>query len=323
MASSKHDPDPRTPVDSDLILNSAVARAITVIGDRWVGLILRDAFLGIRRFEEFRARSGAARGTLTSRLKALVEHGVLRQVVYQKSPRRFEYRLTPMGIDLYAFILAVWDWETRWSEERDIPQKLVHTGCGKLMRPEIHCQACDAPVRMREVRFEAREPSAEAGNIPARFQRRSTGTRAQSADVDHRFFHVLDVIGDRWTGLVLAATFFGLSRYDEIARAIGISTNILSNRLKLLVDAEVLSREPYQKRPLRHRYRLTSKGADLYLTTLEMHAWAERWLMAPDERPLVLRHLPCGHLLETRTVCSACGDPLDVHNVTFERDADD
>ena len=73
-------------VDSDLILNSPVARALAVVGDRWTCLILRDAFLGIRRFEDFRRRSGAARGTLTSRLKSLVENGILYRSPYQTHP---------------------------------------------------------------------------------------------------------------------------------------------------------------------------------------------------------------------------------------------
>lgn len=311
----------RTEVGPDLILNSPVARAFTVIGDRWVGLILRDMFLGVRRFEELRARSGAARGTLTSRLKALVEHGVLKRVPYQESPIRYEYRLTEMGLDLYSFVLAVWDWETRWADEQDFPTRLIHTGCGEEMRPIIECRACEEPVNVRSVRFETREPERTADDIPARFLRRSRGGRKGSDEVDERFFHVLDVIGDRWTGLVLAAAFFGLGRFDEIARAIGIATNILADRLKLLVNAGVLTREPYQKRPVRYRYRLTEKGADLYLMTLEMHEWAERWLMTRAERPLVLRHSPCGRLLKTRTVCSACGEPLDVHHVTFDQAA--
>jgi len=68
------------PAGSALILNSPVARAFAIVGDRWVGLILRDAFLGVRQFEVFRTRSGAARGTLTSRLKSLVEQGILQRI---------------------------------------------------------------------------------------------------------------------------------------------------------------------------------------------------------------------------------------------------
>jgi DNA-binding HxlR family transcriptional regulator len=305
--------------DPGLILQSPVARAFTVIGDRWAGLIIRDVFLGVRRFEQLRARTGAARGTLASRLKALVEHGVLRRVAYQHSPPRYEYVLTPMGRDLHPFVLAVWDWETRWSEEHEIPSELVHSGCGNEMRPLIRCRSCHDPVSMREVRFEAREPDRTAGEIPARFQRRSRARKGDEEAVDQRFFHVLDVLGDRWTGLVLATTFFGLGRYDEIARALGIATNILAHRLKLLVGAGVLARVPYQQRPRRYRYRLTDKGADLYLVTLEMHFWAERWLLERSERPLVLKHRNCNRALRIETVCSECHGPLKLHNVTFDR----
>ena len=137
-------------VNPDLILNSPVARALTVIGDRWAFLIIRDAFLGVRRFEDLRRRSGAARGTLASRLKGLVESGILYKDAYQDSPLRYEYRLTEKGLDLYPIVLAVWDWETRWSRESRIPQALVHARCGKAMRPVFRCEECRAPVLMRD-----------------------------------------------------------------------------------------------------------------------------------------------------------------------------
>lgn len=312
------DEEADTSSGSPLILNSPVARAFMVVGDRWAGLILRDAFLGVRQFEVFRKRSGAARGTLTSRLKSLVENGILQRRKYQESPARYEYRLTRKGLDLYAYVMSVWDWETRWSVETHIPPDLHHTTCGQPTRPVFQCGDCHLPVRMREVRFKRQENLGPAETVPARFQRRTPGNKLSRSGVDRTFFHVLDIIGDRWTGLVLAAMYFGLNRYDEIASALGIATNILSDRLKVLVAADILQQVPYQERPVRHKYILTEKGAALYPIAVQMHEWAIRWLFEDEQPSVTLTHLPCGSELKTELVCSACQQPLDVHNVSYD-----
>src|SRR5437667_7700138 len=88
----------------------SVARTVSVIGDRWTLLILRDCFLRVRRFEEFQARLGITRHVLADRLRKLVRAGVLRKIVYQARPKRFEYRLTDKGLDLHAVLLAVVHW---------------------------------------------------------------------------------------------------------------------------------------------------------------------------------------------------------------------
>jgi len=289
-----------------------------VIGDRWAYLIIRDAFLGVRRFEDFRKRGGASRGTLSSRLKNLLGNGILYKSPYQSSPARYEYRLTEKGLDLYPCVLASWAWETQWSHESHIPPALTHSVCGNNMCPEFRCCDCHAPVQMRGVSFLPGPTNRSAAKVPARFQRRSKSSSVSHEDVDRRFFHMLDVIGDRWTGLVVAALFFGLNRYDEIAAALGISTNILSDRLKLLVSVGVLQRTPYQEKPRRHEYRLTEKGAALYTQTLQMHEWAERWLLDKDEQPLILKHTACGASLLSELVCSECSESLKVTEVTFD-----
>jgi len=301
-------------------MNSPVARALGVIGDRWVCLILRDVFLGVRKFEELRKRSGAARGTLTARLKKLVENDILYKIPYQNSPTRYEYRLTDKGLDLYPFVLAVWAWETRWSQESHIPPVLTHTLCGKNMQPVFRCSNCHSPISIRDITFEPGKTSRSAEKVPGRFQRRSKSSGVSDEGVDRRFFHVLDIIGDRWTGMVVAAIYFGLSRHDQIVNALGIATNILADRLKLLVTFGVLQRIPYQQKPPRHEYRLTDKGAALYTNVLQMHEWACRWLVGKDEQPLILRHTPCGAPLQSELVCCKCQEILKLTEVEFDHD---
>src|SRR5262245_58933159 len=88
----------------------SLARTVSVIGDRWTLLILRDCCLRVRRFEDFQERLGVTRPILASRLRKLVDDGVLARVPYQERPPRHEYRLTPKGIDLYPVVMSIVHW---------------------------------------------------------------------------------------------------------------------------------------------------------------------------------------------------------------------
>lgn len=305
-----------------LIMNSPVARALTIVGDRWTGLVLRDVFLGVRRFEEFRRRSGAARGTLTTRLKKMVENGILERVPYQESPFRYEYRLTDMGRDLYPYMLAIWDWETRWTGEKHIPPTLLHTRCDHEMRPVFRCTDCHSAIRIKEVSFTPRENAVVGEPIAPRTQRRSRTEKSSEDGVDRSFFHILDILGDRWTGLVIATRYFGLKRFDEIGGALGVATNILADRLKLLVSIGVFERIPYQDSPPRFEYVLTEKGAQIYNSSLQLHQWACKWLVEEEDQVLTLTHNTCGSRLVTELVCSECREPLELKEVTYDRNFD-
>ena len=308
----------RPQVDSDLILNSQVAQGMAVIGDRWSFVIIRDIYLGVRQFEEFRRRNDIARGTLTARLKSLVEHGILYKHPYQTSPTRHEYRLTEKGLDMYPILLMSWEWETKWGRGRLLPPVLTHKTCGADMHPRLRCSHCHVDVTPREVRYSPGNYARSAEKIPPRFQRRSKSKGEAAGALDAHEFTMLDVVGDRWTSLVVAAAFFGLQRFDDIAASIGIATNILADRLKLLVTVGVLDRVLYQDKPVRYEYHLSDMGRDLYSHTITIHEWADRWLIGEGDAPLLLQHLPCGKRLTSEVVCSECEVPLKPQDVKYE-----
>lgn len=93
--------------------NCSIARALELVGERWTLLIIRDAFLGRRRFDEFQESLGIARNVLTERLNRLVDEGIFERVAYSKRPLRFEYRLTAKGRDLSVPLLALMQWGDR------------------------------------------------------------------------------------------------------------------------------------------------------------------------------------------------------------------
>ena len=138
----------------------SVARTVSVIGDRWTLLVLRDCFLGIRRFEDFQQRLGISRPMLVDRLRKLVESGALKKVAYQDAPPRYEYRLTPKGLDLHPVLMAIVHWgDTHMSDESGRPLRHRHAGCGHLFDPVTVCSHCSAPVKAKEVSVE-RGPGA-------------------------------------------------------------------------------------------------------------------------------------------------------------------
>jgi DNA-binding HxlR family transcriptional regulator len=133
-------------------LQCSVARALSIVGDRWTLLLLRDTFLGVRRFEDFQRDLGTARHRLADRLRKLVAHGILERVRYQDRPPRFEYRLTEKGRDLYPVIVSLTRWGDRWMAGRHGPPvELVHRGCGRRIMPALTCPECGEPVAARDM----------------------------------------------------------------------------------------------------------------------------------------------------------------------------
>jgi DNA-binding HxlR family transcriptional regulator len=144
----------------------SVARALETIGDRWTMLIIRDAFLGMRRFEDFQRDLGVARNVLSDRLGRLVDDGILERSPYQERPERFEYRLTEKGIDLWPVLVSLMKWGDRHAPEAAGPPTLVlHRGCGGEVDARFVCSACGEPVDARSA--EARPGPGSARSWPS------------------------------------------------------------------------------------------------------------------------------------------------------------
>ena len=123
------------------------------------------------------------------------------------------------------------------------------------------------------------------------------------------------VIGDRWTLMILRDCFLGVRRFDEFQGRLGISRTITAQRLKTLVDEGVLKRSPYQNRPVRHEYRLTEKGLDLYPMMMALVSFGDRHYASALGAPVLHRHKPCGHDFHPVTICSECHLPLQAQAV--------
>jgi DNA-binding HxlR family transcriptional regulator len=128
----------------------------------------------------------------------------------------------------------------------------------------------------------------------------------------------LEVVGERWTMLILRNVFLGVRRFDQLQADLGIARNVLATRLERLVDAGILDKTPYQERPARYEYRLSEKGLDLWPVFVELLRWGDRYVPAAGGAPTVLVHKGCGGELGERRICDRCGAELGVRDVAAE-----
>jgi len=125
----------------------------------------------------------------------------------------------------------------------------------------------------------------------------------------------VDLLGDWWTPLVLREAFLGVRRFDDMQRSLGIGRNVLTQRLKRLVDEGLLDRVRYQEKPDRYEYVLTEQGRDFYPVLAAMAAWGDRWLSGDEGPPVIFHHQPCDHDMTAKVVCSECGEEIKVRDV--------
>jgi len=133
-------------------MNCSIARSLEVIGEWWTLLILRDAFLGVRRFDDFQRSLGIARNVLTARLNRLVETGVLTRQRYQQHPDRHEYLLSERGLELFPIVVALIQWGDRWTAgEAGPPLVLLHAPGDHPAQPILSCSECGEPITPESV----------------------------------------------------------------------------------------------------------------------------------------------------------------------------
>jgi len=136
--------------------NCSLARTLAVIGDRWTLMILRDAFLRVRRFEDFEKSLKIARRVLSERLALLVEHDILKKVAYQERPTRYEYRLTEKGLELYPAIISLVHWgDKHYAGVKGPPMLHTHIGCGHDFKSVMTCSECGETLNPKNVRVRA------------------------------------------------------------------------------------------------------------------------------------------------------------------------
>jgi DNA-binding HxlR family transcriptional regulator len=133
-------------------MNCSVAQCLEVVGEWWSLLIVRDAFFGVSRFDDFQARLGISRNVLNQRLVRLVEQGVFEKVAYQEHPPRYDYRLTKKGRDLWTVLTMMRQWGDKWAAPDGPPVELMHKACSQHIKVVPTCSECGKPLKASTVR---------------------------------------------------------------------------------------------------------------------------------------------------------------------------
>jgi|ERR1700722_9384370 len=124
----------------------------------------------------------------------------------------------------------------------------------------------------------------------------------------------LEVVGERWSLLIVRDVLLGVRRFDELQSHLGIARNVLQTRLTRLQEHGVIERRPYQERPARYEYRLTEKGMDLWPTIVSLMKWGDRYAAPAEGPPVLLEHRGCGGAVDEHRICEACGARLSVRD---------
>ncbi len=125
----------------------------------------------------------------------------------------------------------------------------------------------------------------------------------------------LEVVGERWTLLIVRDLFLGVRRFDALQDDLGVARNVLATRLDKLIEAGIVTKVPYSERPVRHEYRLTDRGLDLWPVITSLLQWGDRNAPTPAGPPVVLEHRDCGGAVDDHRLCERCGARLGARDV--------
>jgi DNA-binding HxlR family transcriptional regulator len=282
---------------------NAVGRMLGTVGDEWTLLILQQASLGATRYGQFTERLPISHAVLTKRLAAMVHGELLAKRVYQDSPPRSEYVLTPRGRGLWPVLMSVWEWERHWvPDHAEALPAMHHLTCDAAFSPVLTCRACSAAVTEKDVAAQWGPSGSWERSMPVQStRRRSTADRSTGrADL---FPETMSILGNRWAFALLVSAFVGTTRFGDFQDQLGAAPGSLADRLQIFTANGVLSQRD-------GRYRLTEKGRAVFPILITSLQWAQHTFESAEGPAVDLRHTVCGGVFEAELTCDQCTGAL-------------
>ncbi len=291
------------------IRTCSIWRALEVVGDKPILLLLESYWLGTRRFSDFQRQTSLLKSVISNRLQKLVDAGCFQKTLYSTKPERYEYRGTEKLLDLYPVALSMFYWEQKWGRVNGkILLSLIHKTCRQQTLPKPVCNGCRVEIDPRDVTW-AEGPGV--GLMPAVYGRRRRKTRSEKDLITPLFDEIADIIGDRWSALIIRSVFTNLNTYQDICDDTAIATNILAERLERLCTMAIVEKN-------NGVYKLTPKGRDIYPILIALMEWGDKWYAAPEGPPLLLTHKSCQEPLKHQMACTSCGESVVAQDIEFE-----
>ena len=294
---------------------SSINRALDQIGDKWSLLIIGDVLWGINSFNELLAATGMSRSVLSNRLKWLEKVECLNKKYVNDNLRQPVYHMTRKSIDLYDTALMALRWERQFFLEPKLDSiELFHKDCETTFNPVMTCKHCDGEVSAGDISY-AEGPGAGIDVRKKKMRRRSSISIKDAPGLRSAYKNTIHVIGDRWTANLIALAYHGIKRFDQFHKELPIATNVLSDRLKFLVQEGIFSMTPYSERPRRLDYVLTEKGLALFPFFQALLQWGDKWCNNGSGPPMLLTHTVCSHQLEGEVRCDQCNQHVIAYRV--------
>jgi DNA-binding HxlR family transcriptional regulator len=294
---------------------SSINRALDQIGDKWSLLLIGEVLWGVNTFGELLEATGMSRGVLSDRLKWLEKVDCLKKEFPAGNSRRPVYHMTRKSVDLYDTALMALNWERNFFSEPQLDSiELHHLDCGKPFKPILACTHCGEEVVSNDIRYHD-GPGAKKDRRQMKVRRKSSKSIKDVPSSSKAYTNLIHLIGDPWTANLIAISYHGIKRFDDFNRELPIATNVLTDRLKFLVEEGIFDTVPYKKRPLRVNYSLTDKGRALFPFFQALLQWGDRWCGDGSGPPMILTHTLCGQVLEGEVRCNQCNRHLLAHRV--------
>ncbi|MBF7728869.1 winged helix-turn-helix transcriptional regulator [Pseudomonas sp. N040] len=283
------------------VASSIVPAVLDVLGQRWSLALVQALLLQEKTFGQLLLALAIPRSTLAARLKHLLAMRCLEATAHG-------YRLSAAGQALLPVVSLAQAWNRGAAGQPPAPAPLIHC-CGNSLVPALVCKVCAEPILARDIHLDCPGAVPDLSHLPKPLRR----ARAESSP--GQWLGAAEILGDRWTALIVALGFYGVQRYSEIARHLAIAPNILADRLARLCDGGVLLRvaEQQSERP---RYRFSEAGLQLFPLIVALIEWGDRWLRPATQAATCMRHLPCGHWLQPQLRCSSCGTAVTLQSLS-------
>lgn len=288
-----------------LVRSCSIWRALNDVGDVPSLLILQSIWMQKSRFSEINKFACLPKAVLSNRLQNLREAGILDKPAPGAKSGAPAYRLTAKGLDLFWVVLMLLRWESTWSQtDRAVQVKLIHETCGSQALPQPSCAQCQKSFSTRNVDW---TPGPGIGLVrPSYSRRRQSKVKLHDKDITLLFTESAEILGDRWSVLILRAMMTGLCQFDQILDDTAIATNVLSARLKWLQELGLLN--PHEAHT--GAYSLTEKGTDFFPILVMLQAWGDQHYQTPEGPPVILQHETCSSELLPVVTCDACGNVM-------------
>lgn len=300
--------------DFKLVRTCSIWRALDDVGDVPCLLILQSIWMGRTRFNEINKIAHLPKAVLSNRLQKLSDAGILAKPSISSSA----YRLTTRGLDLFRVVLMLLRWERRWSRNKMGPQvTLTHKTGGRAVTPQPICGHCRSAFSAEDVDW---VPGPGIGLMrPVYARRRQRKTKPSEAGVTLLFTESAEILGDRWSALLIRSMLTGLELFDQLLDDTAIATNVLSARLKWLQEIEMVS--PALEGA--GAYKLTEKGKDFFPVLAMLQIWGDKYYASPEGPPVQFYHRTCTNELSPIIADEESGEAIEFGDTWVSHNPDE